>query len=38
MEQGIVVRGIAFDKDVARISIIAVPEKARATWQLYSRL
>ena len=27
MEQGIVVRGIAFDKDVARISIIAVPEK-----------
>jgi aspartate kinase len=27
MEQGIVVRGIASDKDVARISIIAVPEK-----------
>jgi aspartate kinase len=27
MEQGVVVRGIAFDKDVARISIIAVPEK-----------
>jgi aspartate kinase len=27
MEQGMVVRGIASDKDVARISIIAVPEK-----------
>lgn len=27
MEQGIVVRGIAYDKNVARISILGVPEK-----------
>ncbi|MDB5056235.1 MAG: aspartate kinase [Bacilli bacterium] len=38
MEQGVVVRGIAFDKNVARISIIAVPEKPGQLATVFSSL
>jgi aspartate kinase len=38
MEQGVVVRGIAFDKNVARISIIAVPEKPGQLATVFSAL
>jgi aspartate kinase len=38
MEQGIVVRGIAFDKNVARISIIAVPEKPGQLARVFTTL
>jgi aspartate kinase len=38
MEQGVVVRGIAFDKDVARISIIAVPEKPGQLARVFTSL
>jgi len=38
MEQGVVVRGIAFDKDVALISILAVPEKPGQLAKVFSTL
>jgi aspartate kinase len=38
MEQGIVVRGIAYDKNVARISILGVPEKPGQLAKLFSEL
>jgi aspartate kinase len=38
MEQGVVVRGIAFDKDVARISINAVPEKPGQLARVFTSL
>jgi aspartate kinase len=38
MEQGVVVRGIAFDKNVARISIIAVPEKPGQLARVFTAL
>jgi aspartate kinase len=38
MEQGIVVRGIAYDKNVARISILGVPEKPGQLAKVFSEL
>ena len=38
MEQGIVVRGIAYDKNVARISILGVPEKPGQLAKVFSAL
>ncbi|MCD1260671.1 aspartate kinase [Paenibacillus athensensis] len=38
MEQGIVVRGIAYDKNVARISILGVPEKPGQLASVFSAL
>ncbi|WP_068775278.1 aspartate kinase [Paenibacillus sp. FJAT-26967] len=38
MEQGIVVRGIAFDKNVARISILGVPDKPGQLAKVFTSL
>jgi aspartate kinase len=38
MEQGIVVRGIAYDKNVARISILGVPEKPGQLAKVFTEL
>lgn len=38
MEQGIAVRGIAYDKDVARISILGVPEKPGQLARIFKAL
>jgi aspartate kinase len=38
MEQGIVVRGIAYDKNVARISILGVPEKPGQLAKVFTSL
>jgi aspartate kinase len=38
MEQGIVVRGIAYDKNVARISILGVPEKPGQLAEVFTAL
>lgn len=38
MEQGIVVRGIAYDKNVARISILGVPEKPGQLAKVFTAL
>lgn len=38
MEQGVVVRGIAFDKNVARISILGVPHKPGQLAKVFSAL
>ncbi|WP_010274075.1 aspartate kinase [Paenibacillus senegalensis] len=38
MEQGIVVRGIAYDKNVSRISILGVPEKVGQLAKVFSAL
>ncbi|MBP1989057.1 aspartate kinase [Paenibacillus eucommiae] len=38
MEQGIVVRGIAFDKNVARVSILGVPEKPGQLAKVFTSL
>lgn len=38
MEQGVVVRGIAFDKNVARISILGVPHKPGQLARVFSAL
>jgi aspartate kinase len=38
MEQGIVVRGIAYDKNVARISILGVPEKPGQLARVFTEL
>lgn len=38
MEQGIVVRGIAYDKNVARISILGVPEKTGQLARVFTEL
>lgn len=38
MEQGIVVRGIAYDKNVSRISILGVPEKTGQLAKVFSAL
>jgi aspartate kinase len=38
MEQGIVVSGIAYDKNVARISILGVPERAGQLAKVFSAL
>jgi aspartate kinase len=38
MEQGMVVRGIAYDKNVARISILGVPEKPGQLAKVFSAL
>jgi aspartate kinase len=38
MEQGIVVRGIAYDKNVARVSILGVPEKPGQLAKVFSAL
>jgi aspartate kinase len=38
MEQGIVVRGIAYDKNIARISILGVPEKPGQLAKVFSAL
>lgn len=38
MEQGVVVRGIAFDKNVSRISILGVPEKVGQLAKVFNAL
>jgi aspartate kinase len=38
MEQGVVVRGIAYDKNVARISILGVPEKPGQLAKVFTAL
>lgn len=38
MEQGIIVRGIAYDKNVARISILGVPEKTGQLAKVFTEL
>jgi aspartate kinase len=38
MEQGIVVRGIAYDKNIARISILGVPEKPGQLAKVFTAL